>query len=83
MNYGYDKNTVNWKEERKLKLAKELCKKLPANYGWTPGGVTPYVEIDGLYEGVRIRKISNLSDEDIDNFIKKADEIYNEVMTDD
>ena len=80
MNYGWDKDSLNWKESRKELLVNMLCKELPANYGWTPGGITPYIEIDGLYEGVRIRKITNLSEEDLYDFIKRADNIYEEVM---
>lgn len=80
MNYGWDENSPNWKNGRKSLLAERLCKELPANLGWIPGGVTPYIEIDGLYNGVRIRKITNLSEEDLDEFIKRADKIYEEVM---
>jgi len=81
MNYGYDEDSKNWDETKKQKLAEELCKKLPAKMGWIPGGVTPYIEVDRLYPGVRIRKITNLSEEDCDEFIKRADKIYAEVMT--
>lgn len=80
MNYGWDKDSPNWKESRKSLLAERICRELPTNRGWTPGGITPYIEIDGLYEGVRIRKITNLSEEDLYDFIKRADNIYEEVM---
>lgn len=80
MNYGWDEDTPNWKESRKSLLVDRLRMELPANYGWTPGGITPYIEADGLYRGVRIRKITNLSEGDLDEFIKRADKIYHEVM---
>ena len=80
MNYGWHKDAPNWKEDRKILLAERLCRELPANMGWTPGGVTPYIELDGLYNGVRIRKITNLSEEDLDEFINRADKIYEEIM---
>lgn len=82
MNYGYDKDTPGWKEDRKQLLAEMLAKKLPAHLGRMVGGVTPYIEVDGLYEGVRIRKITNIATEDRDSFIARADKIYHEVMED-
>lgn len=81
MNYGYDHGTPGWKEDKKGILAKRLCEELPANLGWTPGGVTPYIEVDNLYSGVRIRKITHLAEEDVKNFLERADKIYHEVMT--
>lgn len=68
MNYGYGRGTRNWKRERQRKLASEL------------GKIWGDVEVDGLYEGVRLRRITHLSDEDRTKLIQKADEIYAEVM---
>ena len=43
-------------------------------------GKNPYVEVDGLYRGVRIRKITNLSEDRCLELVKEADRIYNEVV---
>jgi hypothetical protein len=81
MNYGWDETAANWKEDRKGALVKALSERLPCPVGWTPGGKTPYLEVDRLYSGVRIRKLTNLADEDLDGFVKRADAIYQEVMS--
>ena len=80
MNYGYNERSANWKEERKEALAKALAEGLPAKIGWTPGGVSPYIEVDGAYGGVRIRKVTHLADDDLDKFRARADKIYEDVM---
>lgn len=80
MNYGFDENTPGWKEDRKEELAEQLAEKLPCRLGRVVGGYTPYIEVDGLYNGVRIRKLTNLSEEDLHLFIKRADKIYWDVM---
>jgi hypothetical protein len=72
MNYGY--SCSHWTEEEMQELAKELdvlCKKNPDAYK-----MHPYVEINGLYDGVRIRRITHLMDNEDCQFQKKADEIY-------
>lgn len=43
-------------------------------------GQAPYIEVDGLYEGVRIRKTTHLTDEQESLLIKESDKIYREVM---
>lgn len=80
VNYGYGPGCQNWKESRKQLLAEKLSQELPAKIGWTPGGGSPYIEVDGLYPGVRIRKITNIATEDQKELIKRADKIYDEVM---
>jgi len=40
----------------------------------------PYIEVDGLYTGVRIRKITNLSDQEQKKLVKRADKIFEEIM---
>lgn len=79
MNYGYDKTNPNWKEERKQLLAARLTEMilpLQLNDALT----SPYVEVDQQYPGVRVRRITNLSDEQRDVFIDTADAIYKSVM---
>lgn len=76
VNYGY--SCEGWTKEQKEKLAKELevlCKKNPDKYG-----MFPYVEIDGLYDGVRIRRITHLPNNDDLQFEKKADKIYDKIV---
>jgi hypothetical protein len=72
VNYGYD--CINWTEEEMMELAKELevlCRKNPDKYN-----MFPYVEVNGLYEGVRIRRITHLPNNDNNQFEKKADKVY-------
>ncbi len=53
---------------------------MPLNIGWTAGGVSPYLELDGAYGGVRIRKITHLAEEDRKQLVERADKIYWMVM---
>jgi len=87
MNYGYDSKCKNWKSEKKNVLAIRLAEMLTQE-GLNDGTgndnyKNPYIEVDGLYEGVRIRKISNLSNEQHRELVILADSIYDEVMKDD
>ncbi len=81
-NYGYDRRTKNWKENRKQMLVEALKIGLELTEGWgfqnNPN--QPYLETDGLYDGVRIRRITHLGDEGIKKLVGKADKIYDEVM---
>lgn len=81
MNYGYDKTTKNWKENKKEELAqrlRELCQKFKPSEEYS--NYLPYVEVDELYDGVRIRRITHLSDTDKKRIVKEADKIYDGVM---
>lgn len=80
MNYGYDSETANWQESKKMELAERLSQELGLKFGWTAGGTKPYIEVDGLYSGVRIRKTTYLTEQETIELVKKADKIYNEVM---
>jgi hypothetical protein len=40
----------------------------------------PYIEVDGLYQGVRIRKITALSEQQETELINLADKKYLEIM---
>ncbi len=80
MNYGYTPDSKNWDESKKVILAGRLITELRLNSLWIPGGNKPYVEIDGLYPGVRIRNLTHLYDDARVELCKKADKIYDEVM---
>ena len=82
MNYGYNKDTKGWKEDRKELLANRLAQELDLDTEWKAGGTAPYVEVDNLYQGVMIRKITYLSEKESKELIKKADNIYADVMGD-
>ena len=79
VNYGYE--CRSWKLHDKVKLIETLSKRLGFVIGWENKTVVdePYLELDGLYAGVRIRKITHLSDKETKELAKKADEIYKEV----
>ena len=83
MHYGYDEHCEHWCESKKHVLADKLCLlledfgiKYPCGYrpGWLP-----YIEVDGLYK-VCIRRITHLPDFQRIKLIKKADNIYDDVM---
>jgi hypothetical protein len=42
----------------------------------------PYIEMDGMYSGVRIRKITALSEQQSRELIDRADKTYTEIMGD-
>ena len=61
MNYGFDSDSKNWKDERKEKLADRLrTMVLPLQL--KDESTAPYIEVDQLYSGVRIRRVTNLSE---------------------
>lgn len=73
MNYGYE-DTADWSYEEKEQLAgilSELCSHYPDSYD-----MHPYIEVDIAYPGVRIRRITHLTEEQRDELVHKADEIY-------
>ncbi len=79
MNYGYDSSCPNWDESKKHELAEALSKELLV--GTNPNAVhQPYVEVDGLYRGVRLRRITHLSEEEQELLINRADAIYRRIM---
>lgn len=85
MNYGYNKTSKNWKEDRKVILATELAKTLKMNImnkfgSFDNDGFSPYIEVDGSYGGVRIRRITNLSEKDAKKLVEDADKIYDFIM---
>jgi len=81
MNYGYNKNCKGWKENCKITLAFQLSSALKIGIGNNSNdGVSPYIEVNGAYGGVRIRRITHLSDKAHEELVKKADKVYDEVM---
>lgn len=85
MNYGYTPDSPNWKPRRVDALVKAL-KAIVEDYSPDHGGEKygdtqrPYVEVNGLYPGVRIRRITNLSEADCDKLVQRCDEAYEKVM---
>ena len=78
MNYGYDKTSLNWDENKKERLRhalSRLCYRYPDEHK-----MHPYVEVDGLYEGIRIRRITHLTEEKRRELVKKADILYLKIM---
>lgn len=64
-NYGW--KCEGWTEEEKKRLAKALeplCKE----------NIEPYIEIDRAYQGVRIRKITDVPNQD--EFVREVEKIY-------
>jgi len=79
MNYGFD--CRNWSQEAKDYLAKKLSEEFGYKIGFDfdRSAKKPYIEVDRLMEGVRIRRLTNLPEEEYDRVIKRADEIYLEI----
>ena len=75
MNYGYD-DTASWSDAEKYGLAEALdalCANFPDRYG-----MHPYTEVDTLYAGVRIRRITHLTEEEQQELVRQADVFYEE-----
>jgi|HubBroStandDraft_1064217.scaffolds.fasta_scaffold241301_2 hypothetical protein len=72
MNYGYDSTDPLWKENRKHLLSERLT--LLAELYNAP------IEVDKAYDGVRFRKLTDLTKGDLNNLIEVADQIFIEVM---
>lgn len=83
MNYGYAKGCLGWKPGKKAELAKRLTAMLQEQ-DWGDPTLTeqylPYLEVDGLYPGVRIRHITHLTPRQQRDLVAKSDAIYDEVM---
>lgn len=82
VNYGYGPETVGWKEDRKESLGMALLQVLAqvqvdmesAGEKWP--SPEPTVEVDGLYRGVRMRKLTHLGEKWIDEACVRADKTY-------
>jgi hypothetical protein len=78
MNYGYDQSSPGWRPSRAAQLAERL-RPIAASFE-DAYSMRPYIEVDGLYPGVRIRRITHLSDEQRQELVGIADGIYDRVM---
>lgn len=79
MNYGFDSNTEGWQEDKKIELAEKI-EEIVTSREYRVDEGSPYVEVDGLYGGVRVRKITNLTTENRENLVHKVEKVYKEVM---
>jgi hypothetical protein len=85
VNYGYGPGDRGWDESKAAELAGRLRilvlsmeqqKKFDNIHEWK----RPYVEMDGLYAGVRIRKITHLDSKVCDELVEESEKIYHDVM---
>jgi hypothetical protein len=82
MNYGYE--CKGWTKQQKQKLAADLqgvidIMEITLEDLKKEGGAScdfPYIEIDGLYDGVRIRKITYLNDDQRKHLVITSDACY-------
>ena len=86
MNFGYNNKCKGWKEKYKWELAEELSKVLnvpieTGNRAYKNDGSSPYIEVDGVYNGVRIRRITHLSSKAHEELVMTAEKIYKKVMS--
>ncbi len=80
MNYGYDPTCPGYRPSRKRQLAAALTALVARNEFLDAHGMRPYVEVDGLYRGVRIRRITHLSADQERRLVAAADSAFLEVM---
>jgi hypothetical protein len=81
MNYGYE--CRGWNMSQKIELAGRLEGLLHEKKYDLPDYRHPYIEIDQLYQGVRIRKITDLTERQHSELVKGADKIYGELCPED
>jgi len=72
MNYGFP--PTKFDKELALRL-EALCLTLPKD----SHGMSPYIERDGLYQGVRIRRITHYNDSFRQEIVDEAERIYKDV----
>ena len=85
VNFGYGPGMKGWDDKKAPLLAQRLQALLKTmesarKFDGLHEGIRPYVEIDGMYEGVRIRKITHLEKRVCDELIQEAEKIYHDVM---
>ena len=94
VNFGYGPGMKYWREDKKYILAKALnvlvqstkfdlvspYKNMDPNDEDVIEHVYPYVEVDQLYPGVCIRKITHLTEDSQRNLVENAEEVYRQVM---
>lgn len=69
MNYGYDPTPFD------DELA-EALEKIIATMPEDERGMRPYVEVGGLYPGVRVRRLTHYSDTVLEDTVKRMDTTY-------
>jgi len=80
MNFGYTPDTPDYRRSRQRQLAAALAELVASPEFRVPTETAPYVEVDGLYRGVRVRHITGLTLAQQDELFRLADEIYDRVM---
>ena len=73
MNYGYEPTEH---DEEIAMVLKDMVAKLPED----ARGQRPYIEVNEAYPGVRIRRITHYTNEQIEDLVKKADAIHEVVL---
>lgn len=79
VNYGYNDSTPAWKGHKAAKLVAALGPLVEEFNRMTPANA--YLETDGLYGGVRIRRITAASEDLISTLVDQADRLYDSIMT--
>jgi hypothetical protein len=79
MHYAYGPSCEGWIEDRKFELARNL-QNLVARYGKSEelAEEGPYVEVDE--SGVRLRRVTSLSEDEQEKLRKQAERIYWDIM---
>ena len=73
MNYGY--LPTPYDKELAFEIKKYIrCIEADGN------GRYPYVEVDGLYDGVRVRRLTHYPPKRLDEIVDKLDQIYERVV---
>ena len=85
VNFGYGPGMKGWNDSRAPLLAQRLQALLNTmekqrKFDNIHNEMKPYIETDGLYAGVRIRKITHLTKEVEHELIQEAEKIYHDVM---
>ncbi len=76
MNYGYE--CKGWTAEDKAELAERLAKILESAK-YVDDRIKAEVEIDRMYSGVRMRKLTWLTDASLDDVITESDKVFDEI----
>ena len=82
MYYQFTPQSKMWNEDRKELLARTLGYKLnlPISNNHISGDF-PFIQMDRYGSDVTISRITRMSEEAIEKMVKKADKIFDEVMS--
>lgn len=89
MFYGFGPKNEGYNDEKAWELANHLATEFdfPAMDGNGPrptwlfdGERKPYIQVGGMGQGVFIRRLTDLSEEEVERIVNRADEIFKEVM---